>query len=115
MENAAAAGDVDQLANAVRDEEAPPVILSDEESSRVVDSFCQLREKISALEKIKKALYAQLFAYIGTSTEGIIGEHTVSVQQQSRRKIDYNVLERKYPEAYAECVSTSVSTSLSIK
>lgn len=115
IEPPAAAGDVGQLANAVRDEEAPPVILSDEESSRVVDSFCQLREKISALEKIKKALYAQLFAYIGTSTEGIIGEHTVSVQQQSRRKIDYNVLERKYPEAYAECVSTSVSTSLSIK
>ena len=81
----------------------------------MVESFVALRQKISDLEKIKKALYAQLWDFLGAGTEGIIGEHTLSVKPSARRSIDYNQLERMFPEAYAACVTTKVSNSLTVR
>lgn len=115
VEPPAAEGDLDKLTAEVRDETAPPVVLQDEESNRVVESFVALRQKIADLEKIKKALYAQLWDFLGAGTEGIVGEYTLSVKSSARRTIDYNQLEKMFPEAYAACVTTKVSNSLAVR
>lgn len=96
-------------------DETPPAIYNDEDSERVVNSYIELRDKISALDKVKKALYAQLYTYMGTSTEGIIGEHTLQISRSERRSADLNRLAHDFPEAYAACVSSSIVTSLRIK
>ena len=115
IEPAATDTDVESLSKAEHDEEAEPAILTDEESTRLADAYCTIRDKISALDKVKKALYAQLYVCLGKSTAGIIGEHTVSIITKKTRKIDYNKLLNEFPEAYEACVDYTVSSSLNIK
>lgn len=107
--------DVEKLAEEEHDPDLPPVVLTDEESARVVDSYCSLREKISMLEKVKKALYAQIYVYLGKGTQGIIGDKVITVSTSNRRAVNYEQLAKEFPEAYRACVSYSVSNSLSIR
>lgn len=114
IEPLAQEADADVLIAEEHDPEEPPVILQDEESANVVNGFCELRDKISNLEKVKKALYAQLLVYMGKSCEGIIGEHTLSINITQRRKADLDKLMKNFPEAYAACVTMTQSSSLKI-
>ena len=97
------------------DETLPPVYLEDDESERTVEAYCKIREQIGALEKIKKALYAQVFLLLGKSTQGLTQTHTFTLQTAARRACDFDILQEFYPEAYTKCVSTNVSTSLRVK
>lgn len=115
IEPKAAEADVAALQATEHDPEEPPVILDDEESSNVIQSYVDLRDKITQLEKVKKALYAQLFVYMGKSCSAVIGEHTVALKVTNRRNTDLSKLAREFPEAYAACVSTTASTSLNIR
>lgn len=115
IEPKASSADADILIEEEHDPEEPPVILQDEESANVINNFCELRDKISALEKIKKALYAQLLVYMGKSCEGIIGDHSLSISVTQRRKVDYDLLKTNFPDAYEACISMTSSASLRIK
>lgn len=97
------------------DEEAPPIIIEDDESERLAESYVLIRDKMSELEKVKKALYAQLFGLLGNSRQALTQTRTITLQLTSRRKCDLELLQGQYPEAYASCVSTNVSKSLRIK
>lgn len=115
IEPKATDADVETLEADEHDPVAPPVVYSDDESERVIENYIQLKEKISALEKIKKALYAQIWVYMGKSMDGIIGSRTVTVSASKRRAVDWKMLMNEFPEAYEACVSTSDSYKLSIK
>lgn len=115
IEPKASEADLAELQELEHDPEEPPVILSDEESSNVIQGYIDLREKIGQLEKVKKALYAQLFAYLGKACSAVIGEHTMAVQVSNRRNTDLAKLEREYPDAYNACVKPKQVVSLTIK
>lgn len=117
IEPKATDADVEHLAEELpSDEEAnEPVIYDDDESERVVENYLTLCEKISALTKVKNALYAQLLVYMGKSNEGIIGSRTLVVSHSNRRKVDWNRLENEFPDAYESCVTSSISNRLNIK
>lgn len=97
------------------DPSLPPVILDDDESERIVDAYCELRTKIGELTKVKDALYAQIYLKLGMSTQGLTKSHTIVLQTSARRSCDFDRLAEYYPQAYEECVSTNISTSLRIK
>lgn len=107
--------DLPKLQEDEHDAELPPVFYTDEESSNVAQAYVDLRDKISQLEKVKKALYAQLYVYLGKATEGIIGEHTVALQLTTRRNADLDKLAQEFPDAYKACVTTKTTSSLRIK
>lgn len=116
IEPHASAGDIDVLKNAVQvDAEMPAVILEDDESERLVDSYVQIRDKISALEKVKKAIYAQVFDIMGSAHEALTKTRTIRVQQSARRSCNLDVLQENYPDAYEQCVTVNISKSLRIK
>lgn len=115
IEPKASDGDLEELQAAEHDPAEPPVLLNDVESSNVIQGYIDIREKISQLEKVKKALYAQLFAYIGKSCNAVIGDHTMAVTVTSRRKADMDKLAKEFPEAYKACVTPYQTTSLTIK
>lgn len=115
VEPPAAAADIDAFKKAVIDEEAPVLVLEDDESDRLVESYIQIREKISALESIKKEIYAQLYGIVGASSEAMTKTHTIVVKQTQRRTCDLELLQTIFPEAYNQCVKFTVSKSLNIK
>ena len=107
--------DLVDLKDVTVDEEAPPVIFEDEQTDRIIESYIMLRDKIGELKKIKDALYAQLFALMGNSSQGITQGHTMVVRQTARRSCNFDKLMEEFPEAYRECIRASVSKSLGIK
>ena len=115
IEPKASDGDLEDLQKAEHDSDEPPVILNDEESANVIQGYVDLREKIGQLEKVKKALAAQLYAYLGKACEAVIGDHSMSLTFTNRRNTDLKKLEREYPEAYKACVTAKVTTSLNVK
>jgi putative phage-type endonuclease len=98
-----------------QDETLPPVVLEDAESERLTEAYCQLREKIGTLTKVKDALYAQIFLLLGKSTQALTTSHTIVLSKSARRSCNFDLLMDKYPEAYHDCISVSISNSLRIK
>lgn len=115
VEPPATAADKELTKEDEHDETLPPVYLEDDESERTVEAYCKIREQIGALEKIKKALYAQIFLLLGKSTQGLTQTHTFVLQATARRTCDFDALQELYPDAYAKCVATKVSNSLRVK
>lgn len=107
--------DLDSLKTVEVEEALPPAVYEDDESERLTTAYVDLREKISKLNAIKDALYAQLFVKLGKHSEFLTKTRVVSLQITNRRSCDMDLLAHKYPEAFAECVSTSQSKSLKIK
>lgn len=97
------------------DADLPAIVLTDEESDRLVNAYCELRSKISELNKIKDALYAQVYLKLGKGTQAVTSEHTIVLSTSGRRKCDFERMLEEFPEAYEKCVLTSISTSLKIK
>lgn len=97
------------------DESLPPVVYDDDESERIADAYCLIRTKIAELDKVKKALYAQIFLLLGKSTQGITKSHTFVIQNSARRSCNFDGLMEEYPEAYEKYVVTNISQSLNIK
>lgn len=104
-----------QEAKAEQTEETLPVITEDEETIQILENYVELRTQISALEKLKKVTYAQLLEKLGTANEMIAGERQVKCTTSSRRVVDMDLLENKYPEIYEEVVSISKSVRVNVK
>lgn len=115
IEPLATSVDVEKVKEVDYDLSAPPIILEEDACENVAEAYVTLREKITALTGIKKALYAQLFLMLGKSSQAITKTHTMSIQATTRRNCDLSLLHEKYPEAYNECVSSSTSVSLNVK
>lgn len=98
----------------VQEEPAPDLVLSDDESERLVNAYCAMREKISALNDVKNALYAQIKVALGESMGAITKTHSIKVTVSNRRTCDFNALKAKAPELYDEVVTVTSSTSLNI-
>lgn len=90
------------------------LVLEDDESERLVESYVAIRSKISALNEVKDAIYAQIKVALGSSKEAITKTHSIKVSKSNRRTCDFNKLKSLSPELYEEVVSVSTSTSLSI-
>ena len=91
------------------------LIFDDDETNRMLDAFCVLREKEGALKKIRDALYAQILIKMGAKTQAVGREHTVVLSTTSKRSCDLATLQRDFPEAYDACVGTNTSCKLTIK
>ena len=112
----AIAQDLEKLKDEIPiDEEAPAVVMEDDETERLAESYIAIREKISAMDNIKKAVYAQLFNTAGKYASVLTKTHTINLQQSARRSCDMGLLQEQFPEAYDACVKTTVSRSLRIK
>ncbi len=101
--------------NDEHDETLPPLVLEDAESERVTDAYILLRDKLTALKKVKDALYAQLFIMLGRNTQALTKSHTLVLKSTTRRSCNFDKLAEEYPEAYEDCTAVTVSTSLDIK
>ena len=71
VEPPAEAGDCKDAKEIERDEDAPAAILTDDETENLVENYIKIREKVTDLEKIKKAIYAQLLIKMGTATQAL--------------------------------------------
>lgn len=96
-------------------DEAPTLILDDEESQRLITSYIQLREKVKALKDIKDAVYAQIKIKIGKNPSAMTATNSVTVKKIARRSCDFGLLQSIAPEIYAQVVSENVSLSLDIR
>ncbi len=97
------------------DFEKPALVLDDDESERLTEAYCQIREKIKGLTKVKEALYAQIYQKLDNGTQAITQGHTITLGTTARRKCNFDALEIEYPEAYKNCVATNISFSMRIK
>lgn len=100
----------------VEDGEAaqPPAIFDDDETERLVEGYCQIREKMSKLKDVKDAIYAQIKIKLGTSSEAITKTHSISTTHSNRRTCNFDKLKALSPELYDEVVSVTPSVSLNI-
>lgn len=104
-----------EAADVSEDGEEVSVVWDDDENKRLVDSYIKLREKISALEDVKKAIYAQIRVNLGAATSAITSTGSVSLKRSMRRSCDYALLERIAPEVYAKVITSKLTVSLDIK
>lgn len=115
IEPPATAADKELIKDIEHDVTLPPVILDDDESENLAEAYCKLREQIAALEKVKKALYANLFVLLGRSTQGMTKTHLINLQFSTRRVCDFEKLQEAYPDAYNDCITVKTVSSLHIK
>jgi putative phage-type endonuclease len=115
VEPIATEGDVQCLKDAGFDEELKPIVFEDDGTDNLVKGYVDLREKITKLTEIKKALSAQIMVALDKHTSGITKSHTLAITTQTRKSCDYDLLADMYPDAYKDCISQSVSTILRIK
>lgn len=92
-----------------------PLIDNTEETNNVVVAYIELRDKISALEKIKKNLSADIWQRLQKKPSMLTQSNVVSVSRAVRRKCNLEALQKNYPEAYEATVTQSVETRLNIK
>lgn len=79
-----------------------------EHLSELQDIMTQLKADCDAIKnKIKEEM--------GTAPVALTNTHSCSWQNRSSRKIDWQRLKKEYPEAYADCVTTSENRTLTIK
>lgn len=120
VEPPAAAVDKELMAKAEAEQQdedkepEPAKVLEDDESERLVESYCTLREKIAALTDVKNALYAQIKVALGASNEAITKTHAIKVSVSNRRTCNFDKLKALSPELYDAVITTTRSTSLSI-
>lgn len=109
--------DAERLAEAKAEEveETEPVITDDADTILNLQNYIAIREQISALEKLKKVCYANVLDKLGTANEMIAGDYAVKCTKQKRKSCDFELLEKKYPEIYAEVVSMTTSLRVNIK
>lgn len=105
-----------------RDEkENPPLeslqeaIMDDEETERITEAYCQMREKIKQFNDVKDALYAQIKLKMGNYGGIITKTHTVALKQSNRRSCNFALLQELSPQIYDQVVSHSTTISLDIK
>lgn len=120
IEPAATAVDAELLkredkAEVNEDTEEVSVVWEDDENKRLVDSYIKLREKISALEDVKKAVYAQIKINLGAATNAITPTGSVSVKRTARRSCNFDKLQAIAPDVYAQVITTNVTVSLDIR
>ena len=109
--------DADRLAEAKVEEKevSEPVITEDGDTILNLENYIAIREQISALEKLKKVCYAKILEKLGTANEMIAGSYAVKCSYQTRKSCDFELLEAKYPEVYAEVVESKTSMRLNVK
>ena len=91
-----------------------PFIIENEEFEKSIEVYLNLNEKIRELDKIKKALYNNIFEGMQRHEEAITATRTLKIQKQNRKYCDFDILQ-KYPDVYNETVYTKEIQILKIK
>lgn len=115
VEPAATSADAKLIKEFDAPDDIVPVIREEEGIERLADSYIQLREKIKTLEKVKQAIYADLFINMGGATQVLTQTHMLSLRSSNRRNCDYDKLAADFPDAYDSCINYTKSNSLNIK
>ena len=92
-----------------------PFIIQDDDYEQRIEMYLELNKKITELEKIKKALYNNIFEGLRNHEEAITSNRILKIQKQNRRSCDMDKLKELYPEAYLETISTKEIQILKIK
>lgn len=98
-----------------QEKDEPPVILEDDGSERLVESYVQIREKIKALTDVKNAIYAQIKVALGSHSQALTKTHTVVTKYSVRRTCDFDLLKTMAPDIYQAVVTSKPSSALEIK
>lgn len=78
------------------------VVALDPSGRALVDEFVEVRDLITALEKKKKALDAEIRAILGTAEAATVdGRVRLEVSRRQREGVDREALATAFPEAYA--------------
>lgn len=110
------ASDADRLSEKVTDEPTElEKIYDDDAHENVVEAYLDLGAQISKLTAVKDALKAQIYEMLGGSHGAATISHVISISKSNGRKCDYNLMQRKYPMAYEECVASSITKRLNVK
>lgn len=91
-----------------------PLVDDSDATNNIVTAYLEARTKCTALEKIKKALYAEVFQAMRGKANLVTQNNTVKVSRSVRRSCDFDALARDFPEAYAATVSSTTSSKLII-
>lgn len=91
-----------------------PFIIQDDEYEKKIEMYLELNKKVTELEKIKKALYNNIFEGLQQHEEAITTMRTLKIQKQNRKYCDFDILS-KYPDVYNEAVYTKEIQILKIK
>ena len=110
-------GDKDTLLlkTAPVEEKVEPAIYTDDASENLADAYCNIRDQITSLKNIQEVIYAKLIDKLENTNEALTRTHTLRLQQTNRRNCDFDLLEASYPQAYADCITSSKSISLQVK
>lgn len=92
----------------------PPAVLDDDETERMVEGYCKLREQMAKLKEVKDALHARIRLKLGDSVDAITKTHTISLSVSNRRTCNFDKLKQLSPELYDEVVSITVGTQMNI-
>lgn len=110
------AGDVEAMADKVPEEpEENAKIYTDDEHENVVQGYIALGEQISKLTSVRDALKAQIFEMLGGAHEAATISHIATISISNSRKCNYTLMQRKYPMAFEECITASVTKRLNVK
>lgn len=92
-----------------------PFIIQDDEYEKKIELYLELNKKINELDKIKKAIYNNIFEGLLHHEEAVTTMRTLKVQKQNRRTCDMDKLKQYYPDAYADTIKFSEIQILKIK
>lgn len=92
-----------------------PFIIQDDNYEQMIEMYLELNKKLRDLEKVKKALYNNIFEGMQQHEEVVTTERILKIQKQNRRNCDMDLLLKKYPAAYAETISIKEIQILKIK
>ena len=104
-----------QSADIATEAEEEPCVDESDSTNNVLVAYVELRDKISALEKIKANLAAEIWQALNHKTVMLTKSNVVKVTRTTRRSCDIDALQRDFPEAYDATVRHTVSQSLSIR
>lgn len=96
-------------------EPTQPFVDESDETSNLVTTYIELRDKITALTKLKDTIYAQIWAAMQQHDNMVTQTNFITLKRTQRRKCDMDLLKQEYPEAYDTCVTLNTTASLSIK
>lgn len=92
-----------------------PFIIENTEYEKMIEMYLDLNKKLTEMEKIKKAIYNNLFEGLQHHEEAVTSQRTLKVQKQMRRNCDMDTLKALYPAAYGATISVKEIQILKIK
>lgn len=115
VEPLATAQDKEMLDEIAPDLEKKALILDDAEFDKLAEAYCQVRDQAGKIKKVQDELNARIKVKLAGASQAVSQSHVVTLSAARRSNCDLSLLIHKYPEAYDECVSETVSYRMTVK